>query len=102
MAYLTPDPVRTVQATDFTGNYMAIGDPLATDSLIIRVYNQTNQPILFSFDGVNTTEFIDVGMVYELNCEPGVNAIQSGTQFYVNGFAGPYNYGVVYLSVYHD
>lgn len=102
MAYLSAEPLRSVSAANFTNSYMPIGGTLTADALILRLYNQTNQPVLISFNGVDAADYIDSGQVWELDCTPGQNAIEAGTQIYLNGFAGPYNSGFAYLSVYHD
>lgn len=90
------EELQSIAATDFTGSYVAVGVPTSNPGQIVFMYNNTNQDVVFSFDGVT-----DMGVVptltwrsYNLGANtqdtPNMECMElpANTQLYVNAAMG--------------
>ena len=103
MAYtqrLDWEPLRSIDATTFTGAYQAVGTPLTNPSYIIKLVNNSSVFVTISKDGVTDIDVAPANS-YWLYDESKAGAIASapslpaGTQIFVKGNAG--GSGNVYL-----
>jgi hypothetical protein len=100
---LTPEVLRSIDASTFNATYQALGTPLDNPSRIMKITNASDVDVLVSWDGVEDHEFVPMGSFLLLdetaNAVPQSQlAAPQGTQIYVNGSAGT---GSVYLSTYY-
>lgn len=106
MAYtnqLVYEVLRSIDSSTFTGNYMAVGTPLAHPAALIKFVNNSNVFVAISIDGVNAHDILPANSfaLYDntSNSSPqGSNGIfvPQGRQYYVKGSSGA---GAIYLVV---
>lgn len=106
MAYtnrLLYEPLRSIDSATFTGDYQAIGEPLANPCTLIKLINASNQLVTISVDGVTNHDVAPANSfwLYDITTntprEEGSGIfVSQGTQYYVSGSAGT---GLVYLVV---
>jgi hypothetical protein len=100
---LLPDPVRTIDSSTFTGNYMAVGTPLANGARIIKFTNISSSQVTLSWDGINDNEILPANSFVLLDISAARENVQymeikQGTQFYAKGASGT---GLFIISVYY-
>jgi hypothetical protein len=95
------ETLRTINSATFTGNYQALGSPLAHNPFLIKMVNASNVAVTVSIDGVVDHDICPAGTFYLY--DEGSNAsreggltVAKGTQVWVKGAAGV---GSVYLVV---
>ena len=94
------ETLRSIDSSTFVGTYLALGDPLANPSYILKLVNNSTSLITVSIDGVNDVDVAPAGSFWlydESKYISGIGpliALPKGTQIYVKGAAGT---GLVYL-----
>jgi len=83
---------QSIDSATFTGAYQALGSPLSSPGIIVKLINNSNQLVDVSTDGSTEHDVLPQNS-YSLYGENG-NSFASGKQFYVKGIAGT---GFVYL-----
>ncbi len=96
---VTWEPMRSINASTFTGSFLALGTPLVHPSYICKVVNNSDVLVTISIDGTTPIDVCPAGSFWLYDeGKAGYNgqypAIPSNTQFYVSGSAGT---GLVYL-----
>lgn len=99
MAYTTRinwEPLRSVDSSTFTGNFMPVGTPLEFPSFILKMINLSTSLVLISVDGVNAVDLAPPNSfwLYDEAKTQLEERYPAGTQFYVKGASGT---GLVYL-----
>ena len=93
------ETLRSIDSATFTGSYQALGTPLAKNSYICKLVNNSSVLVTISVDGTNDID-VSPANSYWLYDEGKVGisgdfpSLPAGTQFYVKGSAGT---GLVYL-----
>lgn len=100
---LLPDPIRSIDSATFTGNYQAVGTPLANGGRIVKFTNLANVTATLSWDGVNDVEVLPANSFVLIDVSASREnsqyiEIRKGTQFYVKGSSGS---GSFFISVYY-
>lgn len=96
------EPIRSIDSAAFTGNYQALGTPLANPAAILKLVNNSNRLVTISVDGINDHDIAPAASfwLYDATANlPHATAgifISKGTQYLVKGAAGT---GLVYLIV---
>ena len=89
----SPDSLRSISSTTFTGAYQAVGAALSRPIRIVKFLNDSSVGVTLSWDGTNDHDYLPAGsfILYDLTSNetqfPGF-FIPVGTQFYVKGAAG--------------
>jgi len=101
------DQIRTLAFGAMLGTYKAVGTALTERTRFVALYNQTNEHVYFSIDGV-TDQLIVPAHSFKL-LDVSFNKIRNdgyffakGTIFYVRTFIGPAKSGSVYVEVIHE
>jgi hypothetical protein len=97
------EPLRSINATTFTGSFIPIGTPLANPSVWLLVLNDTTVTVLISDDGVNpkfalltvTSVVIDISSDAQSTSGSARLSMPQNTQLYVSATAGT---GLLYVS----
>jgi hypothetical protein len=90
------EPLRSINATSFTGSFQALGSPLINPSVCLKLINNTTVLVTVSFDGVNNHDIYPGGSfsIYDFGSDSqSVSgdlrlAMPQGTQIYVSASAG--------------
>lgn len=96
------EPLRSLNtATNPTfgaGGYAALGTPLANQSYILKLVNNSNVLVTISTDGVNDYDVAPANSfwLYDEN-EGSSNFLPAGTQIYVKSGTGAAGVGIIYL-----
>jgi len=103
---IMPELLRTVDHTSIgTSSYVGIGSPFANPIRLFFLQNQTDQTMLFSWDGINdhialpASGFLLMDVTSNKTSNGGTLEVAQGTRFYVKGASGPTS-GAIYLSVF--
>ena len=103
MAYtnrLAWEPLRSIDSATFTGSYQALGTPLAHQSYIVKLVNNSNVLVTVSVDGTSDVDIAPANSFWlydeDTSGNPTPEGLPEGTQFFVKGSAGV---GLVYLVV---
>jgi hypothetical protein len=94
------DALRTVAAASISGTYTPLGSGFAHQMRLIKITNNTNADLTFSFDMVTDNLFVPQGSftLFDLSSNKGspdtIFCFQNGTQIYVKGTPST---GSVYL-----
>lgn len=103
MAYtnrLAWEPLRSIDSATFTGSYQALGTPLAHQSYIVKMVNNSNVLVTISVDGVTDVDVAPASSFWlydeDTSGNPTPEGLPEGTQFFVKGSAGV---GLVYLVI---
>lgn len=94
------DALRTLAAGSISGTYAILGSAFSHQMRLVKLTNNTNGDLTFSFDGVLDNIFIPSGgfTLFDLTTNHTSNEptfiFQSGTQFFVKGTPST---GSVYL-----
>lgn len=96
------DALRTVSSGSITNSYTALGTAFTHPMRLIKITNNTNGDLLFSFDGVTDNIFVPANGFVLYDCT--TNRAESityfvfavGTQFFVKYSTAP-TQGAVYL-----
>lgn len=103
MTSLKANPLLSYDTADLNDfSYHPIGSPLPNDVVYIRIYNGSNQALWISWDGTDDHEYIDSEKFSIIASNSSVNAIATGTQFYIRGYPGSGNDGSIYISTYYN
>jgi hypothetical protein len=95
------EPLRSVSATTFTGDFIPIGSPLQNAASIVKIINDSIVNVEISIDGITAHDFIPVGgfVLYDctMNAPSATNGIfvPANTQFFVKGVMAS---GDIYVS----
>jgi len=89
----TPDPLRSIDSSTFTGAYQAVGTPLGRNVRLVKFVNNSTVAVTISWDGVNDNDFVPAKSfsLYDITSDKVKDDgwfISTGTQFYVKGAAG--------------
>ena len=96
---------RTTAFGSITASYVAIGTPFAHPSIKYVLQNQTDKPISFSIDGVNSEITLAAGATFTSDVSTnkmlgGGMCKAQGTQYYIKYISAPGS-GAVYISTYY-
>lgn len=95
--------LKTVAFGSITNAYVAFGTPYADPIRILDIFNDTDAPIVISFDGTNNNIYCPAhsGRIYDYAANKQSNADQleqaKFTQAYIKYFAGAPSVGSVFL-----
>ena len=100
------DVQLTLAFSSISGTYAKVGTPTEHPGAMVYVYNLTNEPVQFSFDGVNDTFVLDLAqyVLFDFRAnrsnESGGFYLPVGTQFWVKqiGATAPTENGI-YISI---
>lgn len=98
------DEERSRASTTFNGTYLAIGDTLSVNPVVIVFDNQSDVSVPLSVDGATTWKTFSAGeaFVLDLRANHGLApnyTIALGTQFFTNasvGASGSFRISIVY------
>lgn len=95
------DALRSLGFASISGTYAAVGTPFAHAMRIIRIINNTNGDMFFSFDGTTDNLFVPANsfVLYDIaaNDDPTDQfRLSKGTQIYVKQSTAPTS-GSVYI-----
>jgi|SRR5271166_1968369 len=94
------DALRTLAFGSISGTYAALGTPFAHQMRLVKLTNNTNADLTFSFDAVTDNLIVPSGSftLFDLTTNHTIPdttfVFQNGTQFYVKGAP---SLGSVYL-----
>jgi hypothetical protein len=99
MAYTTRvnwEPLRSIDSSTFTGNFMRVGSPLVYPSYVLKMVNMSSVLVTISIDGVTEIDVAPANSfwLYDEQKTQSHEAVPAGTQVYVKGVSGS---GLVYL-----
>lgn len=89
----TPDTLRSISATTFTGAYQAVGAALTRNIRLVKFLNDSSVPVTVSWDGVVDHDYVPANSfaLYDITSDKVKDDgwfISTGTQFWVKGAAG--------------
>lgn len=98
------DALRQVAFGSITGSYTTLGAVFAHPMRIIKLVNNTDGDMLFSFDGTTNNDFVPAGgsALYDLTTN-GIGqefVFQIGTQVYIKSSTSPSKGNVSLMCVY--
>lgn len=98
------EAIRSLAFGSIVAGYTPIGDALDHPATLLTVQNLTNQPLMFSFDGIKDHFILTANGVYNIDCnanrskEGSSLSIRKGTKLYVKRVGTPTS-GSVYITV---
>lgn len=94
---ITWETLRTLDSVTLTGGYDAIGSPLAHQSYIFKMVNNSSSLVTVSIDGTTDIDVLPANSFFLYDESEGNQAqpaLPQGTQIFVKGSAGT---GLIYL-----
>lgn len=96
----TPDEIRSIDSSTFTGSYQAVGSALTRPIRLVKFLNDSSVPVTVSWDGVTDHDYIPANSfaLYDLTTNEVLQDgwfVGQGTQFYVKGAVGTRNFYII-------
>jgi hypothetical protein len=99
-------PLTSILSSTLGSSYLPINSTgLPYACFLLRIVNDSTQPVTISYDGINDHEYLLNADFYNINgqtnAQPAgfVSLFAAGTKVYVKGTAGT---GSIYLSAYYN
>ena len=99
------EPIRIIEGTSISADLVAFGAPYNNPARIIDISNDTDQPVVISFDGINENVYCPAhsGRVYDFGSNRQANSDQfdqpKETQLYVASFDADPSLGNVVVGI---
>lgn len=102
---IRPEVERTLAFGGISGAYAKVGTPLVYASVQLILQNQTDAPISFSWDGIDSAITLAAGSVFTQDIQANKGRgdammAPAGTQFWVKQVTAP-SMGSVYISSFY-
>lgn len=97
--------IRIATFDEITADFTTFGSPFGDPALLIDIFNDTDQPVVISDDGISSKVYLPShsGRVYDFGANAQANSYQLAqakeTQIYISYYANAPTLGGVFLTV---